>query len=84
MLNRITQCLTEHQQLTVEQLASMLASSPAAIEGMLALLVKRGQISTAIASSCRGGCGCSEKQVTRYQVTTRHGNNAQIGIINVS
>lgn len=60
MLKRIEQLIKQSGPLSVSMVARQIGSQPAAVEGMLELLVKRGRLAhTVNPASCGGGCGCA-------------------------
>lgn len=76
MLERIEQLIRNNGPLSASMIARQLGSHPAAIEGMLELLVKRGHLQHTInPASCGGGCGCAagEADVHLYACCTNKG-----------
>ena len=67
MLTQIQKLLVTNEVMTAKALAAKLATSEQALQGMLPLLLQRGQIELVVGGDCEGSCGCVSAKVEAYR-----------------
>ncbi len=67
MLEKIKTLLVTNEMMTAKVLARELNTSEQALQGMLQLLISRGQIEILTGGDCKGSCGCVNSETQAYR-----------------
>ena len=67
MLTQIQKLLVTNEVMTAKALAAKLATSEQGLQGMLQLLLQRGQVELVVGGDCEVTCGCVSAKVEAYR-----------------